>query len=273
MQQIGAADNPDQLLLAKDRQPHGAMQSARQLGEKRALGEIMPVGLLDRAAGRTHRGMHLAGTVGALRAGARLGMLAHLSGVEVCMSCVADILQEKRLAAVAHDDPFSGLDVDLFHRAAPAGGRLHGYEAVIRDSIARLRSAILRELGSAMALACSRCPMVRDTVPMVRPRKSAMSWRDIGSETSSFPQPRAAISIRKEATRSCALLISSSMWSWARWSSRAVISHSSRATSASRAERASTALRLKTRMVASPIASADEACVSPASRPNMSPGR
>src|SRR5271165_5721682 len=97
------------------------VQSARQRGEKRTLRKIMPIRLFDRAAGRTHRRMRLAGTIGTLIAGARLGVLTHLLGVEIRKPSIADILKEKSLAAIAHDHPISGLDVDLVHRIAPAG--------------------------------------------------------------------------------------------------------------------------------------------------------
>src|SRR5262245_49318535 len=60
-----------------------------------------------------------------------------------------------------------------------------------------------------------------------------MSWRDMGTSISSTAASRLARSSRNEATRSCAVLVSSNTWSCMRRSSRAVKVQSRRATSPS----------------------------------------
>src|SRR5829696_5311423 len=52
-----------------------------------------------------------------------------------------------------------------------------------------------------------------------------MSCRDIGNSTSVVDLMRPAISSRKPATRSCAVLMSSKMWSCIRCNSRPVVAH------------------------------------------------
>src|SRR3974390_1933522 len=117
----------------------------------------MPIGLLQGAARRADRLMGLAGTIGPLLAGARLGMLAHLPGMEVGIAGVAYVLEDEGLAAIAYDHPLSGSDIDLLHRLLPRmlpAPLCH--EAVSLDNMARLRNAMRRELGSAMAWISSR---------------------------------------------------------------------------------------------------------------------
>src|SRR6516225_1266475 len=84
-----------------------------------------------------------------------------------------------------------------------------------------------------------------------------MSCRDIGSSTAPPLGTRSAISKRKPATRSSALLIRTSECSCTRRSSQAVSSHVWRATSLSLAPSAITVLRLITMILQSVIASAE----------------
>ena len=81
------------------------------------------------------------------------------------------------------------------------------------------------------------------------------------------PQPRSAISRRKLATRSCALLTSSRMRSCIRRSSRLVRSNSSRPIDASRPASAVSALRLTTSTFVSAMASAEKVCSSANCKP------
>src|SRR5262249_7215933 len=82
-----------------------------------------------------------------------------------------------------------------------------------------------------------------------------------------------AISSRKQATRSSALLMSRSIWARTRCSSPAANDHSCRAMSPSRSASATRALRLTSRTTQFSIASAENWCASPDSRPDMSPGK
>src|SRR6516164_6335195 len=100
-----------------------------------------------------------------------------------------------------------------------------------------------------------------------------MSCRDIGRSTAPPLGTRSAISNKKPATRSSALLISTSECSCTRASSRAVSSHIWRATSLSLAASAITVPRLNTIILQSVIASAENVCTSPVSKPKMSPAR
>ena len=100
-----------------------------------------------------------------------------------------------------------------------------------------------------------------------------MSWRDIGSSMVLPPDARSAISRRKLATRSCALLISK----------QDAILHAPQFAAGQREEllgdrgiaagQRVSALRLTTSTLVSVIASADKVCSSANSSPKISPGR
>src|SRR4051812_26422978 len=71
------------------------VQSARERGEKSALGLVMTVRLFHGTACSTYGRMRLARTIGALITGARLTVLTHLFGVEIWISSIANILEDE----------------------------------------------------------------------------------------------------------------------------------------------------------------------------------
>src|SRR5262245_22878427 len=99
----------------------------------------MQIGLLGRAARAADGGIQPARCIGAQCAGRKIWLLMDLPGVQVWKHVVANVLQNERLAPVAHDEPVTFVDSHLVHFSTPRkkhAGALHrSPEAWMRDAI------------------------------------------------------------------------------------------------------------------------------------------
>src|SRR6185369_7652881 len=80
-----------------------------------SLGDIMPVGLLDRASGDPERLMHAARCIRALRMCGCIVVLTYFAHTQVRKLLVSFILKDQGFAAITYDNPIPRTDFQFTH--------------------------------------------------------------------------------------------------------------------------------------------------------------
>jgi hypothetical protein len=97
--------------------PHQLLERFRHHAGEMVLLQIVPIGLLDRAAAMPDAGEAAARSVGALLMGRRVVIEEDALGLEVGVLLVTFIAQEQRLAPVADENNGIVWNVDFGHEA------------------------------------------------------------------------------------------------------------------------------------------------------------
>jgi len=91
------------------------VQIVRERFQEYLLGPVVPVGLLDGAAGSSDRWLHPAGRLCSLLAGRRVRLLAHGFRAQIGRPLIPGIFQNEGLSAVAYDNPVVTANLEFPH--------------------------------------------------------------------------------------------------------------------------------------------------------------